>query len=245
MNNEIQQVAAAQPTNVVDRMVATVKGMDGKDVKITKKILMDTICHGMRISDGDMAQFLTLCQVNQLNPFMREAYLVKYGDSPSQMIVSKDAFMKRADRCPDFEGIESGIIVVNADGVVQNLVGTFFPKGLQLVGGWCDVYRKGRRPFRQTVSLEEYHKGQSTWKQMPATMIRKVAEVQALREAFPNNLSGMYVSDEMPTPDVVEIVADEKKQYANKEEITFDDVPTTTATPPKEQTVINEEGPAY
>ena len=32
---------------------------------------------------------------------------------------------------------------------------------------------------------------------MPATMIRKVALVQALREAFPSELSGMYDQSEM------------------------------------------------
>ena len=31
----------------------------------------------------------------------------------------------------------------------------------------------------------------------PATMIRKVAIVQALREAFPQSMSGMYVAEEM------------------------------------------------
>ena len=131
--------------------------------------------------------------------------------------------MKRADRCADFDGIESGVIVVNQEGVVQNLVGTFFPQGLTLVGGWCDVYRKNRRPYRQTVSLQEYDKKQSTWKQMPATMIRKVAEVQALREAFPNTRSGLYVQDEMQEADAVEIVEHEKATFANKKTIAFEE----------------------
>lgn len=218
-----QQVAPAQQASIVDKMVATIKGIDGNDVKINKRILMDTICKGMKVSDSDMAQFITLCQVNQLNPFLCEAYLVKYGDAPSQMIVSKEAFMKRADRCADFEGIESGVIVVNKEGVVQNLVGTFFPQDLTLVGGWCDVYRKNRRPYRQTVSLQEYDKKQSTWKLMPATMIRKVAEVQALREAFPNTLSGLYVQDEMQEADAVEIVEHEKATLANKKSIAFEE----------------------
>lgn len=217
----VQQSAPMQQGNIVDKMVATIKGIDGNDVKISKRILMDTICKGMKVSDSDMAQFITLCQVNQLNPFLREAYLVKYGDAPSQMITSKEAFMKRADRCSDFEGIESGVIVMNKEGVVQNLVGTFIPSGLTLVGGWCDVYRKHRRPYKQTVSLQEYNKSQSTWKQMPATMIRKVAEVQALREAFPNNLSGMYVPDEMQMVDAVEIVEQEKASKANKQTLGF------------------------
>ena len=74
------QQSDVQQGNIVDKMVATIKGIDGNDVKISKRILMDTICKGMKVSDSDMAQFITLCQVNQLNPFLREAYLVKYGD---------------------------------------------------------------------------------------------------------------------------------------------------------------------
>jgi uncharacterized protein CbrC (UPF0167 family) len=45
--------------------------------------------------------------------------------------------------------------------------------------------------------LSEYNKGFALWKTMPATMIRKVAIVQALREAFPETLSGMYSEDEI------------------------------------------------
>ena len=35
------------------------------------------------------------------------------------------------------------------------------------------------------------------WAKMPATMIRKVALMQALREAFADDLAGMYDSSEM------------------------------------------------
>ncbi|MDS7999093.1 recombinase RecT, partial [Streptococcus pneumoniae] len=46
------------------------------------------------------------------------------------------------------------------------------------------------------VSREEYDKKQSTWNTMPATMIRKVALVNALREAFPEDLGNMYTEDD-------------------------------------------------
>ena len=39
----------------------------------------------------------------------------------------------------------------------------------------------------------------SQWSKKPATMIRKVAAVQALREAFPQSFAGMYVAEEMGT----------------------------------------------
>lgn len=218
------QVPATQQS-VADRMVVSVKGQDGKEVKITKRILMDTVCKGMQISDSDMVQFLTLCQVNQLNPFLREVYLVKYGSQPSQMITSKEAFMKRADRCQDFEGIESGVIGMNSQNVCQYFEGAFLPPKWQLIGGWAKVYRHGRRPYVQRVAMREYDKSQSTWKAMPLTMIRKVAEVQALREAFPNNLSGMYISDEMADNryiDVTEQVKNEKTEFANRQPISFE-----------------------
>lgn len=227
MENQNQQGAQLPAqSSIADRMVVTIKGQDGKDVKITKKILMDTICRGMQIPDSDMVQFLTLCQVNQLNPFLREAYLVKYGSQPAQMITSKDAFMKRADRCQDYEGLESGVIAMNDEGVIKDFEGAFMPPKWTLIGGWAKVYRHGRRPYVQRVSFSEYNKNQSTWKSMPMTMIRKVAEVQALREAFPNNLSGLYVSEEGGDNryiDITDQVQQEKAQNANRTVVGFDE----------------------
>ena len=221
---------AVATASIADRMYVTIKGTDGNDIKITKKILMDTICHGMQISDADMVQFLTLCQVNQLNPFVRDAYLIKFNGAPAQMIVSKEAFMKRADTCPDFEGIESGVIGMNGDGDIKNFVGAFLPPSWELVGGWCKVYRKDRHPYEQQVSLKEYQKGQSTWKTMPLTMIRKVAEVQTLREAYPCQLGGMYVKEEamrVEDADAEEISSElnEVKAEAKKEAVAVPDAP--------------------
>ena len=77
-----------------------------------------------------------------------------------------------------------------------------------LVGGWAKIYRKDWQvPLENTVSLEEYQrynsKGElmSNWSKMPATMIRKVALVQALREAIPEEFSGLYSPEEMPVDD--------------------------------------------
>ena len=69
--------------------------------------------------------------------------------------------------------------------------------GDTLVGGWARVYRKNFKvPLEIQVSLEEYNKKQSTWNSMPATMIRKTALVNALREAFPEDLGNMYTEDD-------------------------------------------------
>jgi hypothetical protein len=66
--------------------------------------------------------------------------------------------------------------------------------------------------------MGEFDKKQSSWKTMPATMIRKVAIVSALRDAFPEDFQGMYDSAEMKVDDAkletkaVDIVEVENEQ---------------------------------
>lgn len=50
--------------------------------------------------------------------------------------------------------------------------------------------------YSATVYFDEYNKGQDNWATKPHTMIAKVAEMHALRMAFPEELSEMYVEEE-------------------------------------------------
>lgn len=144
-------------------------------------------------TDQEAYIFLQLCRSAGLNPFRREAYLIKYSGKPATMVVGKEAFTKKAERHPAFDGCQAGIIVLNRDGQIERRDGTFKLRDEQLLGGWAKVYRKDRsHPFVAEVSIEEYQKNTPSWQQMPATMIRKVALVQALREAFPSDLGGLY-----------------------------------------------------
>jgi phage recombination protein Bet len=113
------------------------------------------------------------------------------------MVVGKDKFCKTAEEHPQFDGFRAGIIVGKGDEILER-EGTFFRKGEELLGGWAEVSRKDRKiPFKQTVSLSEFNKGMANWKTMPATMIRKCALVQALRECFASDLAGCYDRSEM------------------------------------------------
>lgn len=197
----------------------------GQEITLTPKMVKDLLVRGdaSKVNDTDIVEFISMCKFNKLNPFTKEAYLVKYGDKPASIITSLEAFMKRADDCDGYEGIESGIIVVR-DGQVLDLVGTFKLPTDTLVGGWAIVHRSDRKyPFEVRISLSEYDKGQSTWKQMPCVMINKCAKVAALRTAFPTQLGAMYVSDEMPsTPiDIPHEDVTEKKvlENANKHDL--------------------------
>lgn len=173
--------------------------VNGEDVNLSFQIVRNYLTRGQAsVSDAEVIQFISLCRANQLNPFIGDAYMVKYGQEPAQMIISKAAFMKRAESNLQYNGYRAGVIVMRGKDVVE-FEGCFFLPGDQLVGGWAAVYRKDREfPTVARVRLQEYNKGKSTWAAMPGTMIRKVAIAQAFREAFPLAVEGMYTPEEMP-----------------------------------------------
>lgn len=163
---------------------------------VTAETIRNYICKNA--TDQEIVMFMGLCKAQNLNPFKREAYLIKFANAPAQQIVAKEVFLKRAYRDPNYEGFKAGIVIEKTDGSMEYREGTIKTAKEKLIGGWCEVYVKNRKhPIRQEVSMEEYSKGQSTWKQMPCVMIRKCAMVTALREAFPEDLGGMYDASEM------------------------------------------------
>lgn len=169
----------------------------GNDVTLTPQTVANYLSRGnSRPTEQDIVMFISLCKFNKLNPFLNEAYLVKYGSQPAQMITSKEAYFKRAEDNPNFKGIRSGIIVMRQN-EIQEVEGCFQAPGDLLLGGWAEVYRADRDyPVVAKVNLSEYDKKQSIWSEKKSTMIAKIAKVQALREAFPSQLGAMYTAEE-------------------------------------------------
>ncbi|MBQ8066767.1 MAG: phage recombination protein Bet [Solobacterium sp.] len=179
---------------------------NGMEVKLTPTIVKNYLVSGDkdRVTDQEVAMFINLCKYSGLNPWLREAYCIKYGSEPATMVTGKDAFMKRAEAMPDYDGMQAGIVVTDQEGSINYREGSVKLPGEEIIGGWAEVYRKDRQhSTRVEVSFEEYAARRkdgslnSQWSKKPATMIRKVAVVQALREAFPTNLGGMYSAEEV------------------------------------------------
>lgn len=187
----------------------------GVEIELSPSTVRDYLVNGNgAVTDQEVVMFIQLCRAQRLNPFLREAYLIKYGDSsPATIVTGKETFLKRADRNPQYDGFEAGVTVVTKDGDLTpregSLVGGQTEK---LVGGWARVYRKDRaHPVFAEVSFHEYEgktkSGQtsSQWAKMPGTMIRKVAICQAFREAFPEDFGGMYSPEEISHVDAGEL----------------------------------------
>lgn len=178
----------------------------GQEITLTQNDVKNFLVTGdpEKVTDKELKLFLELCKAQRLNPFLREAYLIKFGND-ANIITGKDVFLKRARANESFRGFKAGIIVQSERGI-EKREGTFYLKGQEnLVGGWASVYIKDWDvPFDHTVALTEFNKGTATWKNMPAVMIRKVALVQALREAFPDDLSQLYAAEEMGSDPAIE-----------------------------------------
>lgn len=195
-----------QNTQIQKKEQSTSFQVNGMEVTLTPSVVRNYLVSGdkERVTMQEVAMFINLCKFSGLNPWLREAYCIKYGNEPATMVVGKEAFMKRSENNPAYDGMKSGIIVFCEEtGETEYRNGAFFVPGESIVGGWAEVFRKDRaNSTRVEVSFEEYAARKkdgslnSQWSKKPATMIRKVAQVQALREAFPNNLGGLYTAEE-------------------------------------------------
>ena len=180
--------------------------VNNEEITLTPQIVQDYLVgKDAKITIPEFKLFAELCKARKLNPFLKEAYCIKYSNNlPATIVVGKDAVLKRAVLNPNYNGIKSGIIVSDENGNITERKGTFKLPNEKLVGGWAEVFRKDwENSVYCSVSLDESMQrksnGQpnSNWEKQPATMIEKVAKVRALREAFVEDLGGMYEAEEM------------------------------------------------
>lgn len=181
----------------------------GTNIQISQQDVYQYICD--KATPQEVVFFMELCRSQRLNPFKREAFLVKYGSSPASMITAEVVFERRANAHPSYTGMEYGVVYLDASGNICKREGTATYKaaGEVLIGGWARVHRSDRSDAYAEVSMDEYGKGQSVWKTMPGVMISKCAKATALRLAFPSDFQGMYISEEMGVaPNVTEVHAE-------------------------------------
>ena len=108
------------------------------------------------LSEKQIGQALTLIKGRNLNPFANEIYIIAYknkktGGVEFSLIVSKEAFLKRAAQSKNYEGFEAGIVVLDKEGVLTERKGSLMLPTDTLVGGWARVYRKD---FKVPVEIQ-------------------------------------------------------------------------------------------
>lgn len=169
----------------------------GMSVKFTSQDIRERLCPNA--TESELALCVELCNRQHLNPFTQDVYLVKYGNAPASIITNYQVFNRRANKQPNYGGIDSGVVVLR-DGEVVKKKGSAVYKiiGEQLIGGWAEVkFTDGKIPAYAELALTDYSTGKSNWAKMPGVMIDKCAKAAAWRLAYPSEFRGMYVSEEM------------------------------------------------
>jgi phage recombination protein Bet len=218
-------LATAEDKNLIAYIPMGEKTAIELTIPRVRKYLAAKTRSGKTAGDEDVIKFMMLCKARQLNPWVGDAFLVGYDSSDGatfSLITSIQALYKRAENSPDFDGLESGIVIESQKGGMESLdiEGAILPKGSVLVGGWAKAHRKDLKvPFSVHVQLAVFNSNRSRWKIDPAGMITKVAEAAALRKAFPSQMGGMLVEGEMDTVEG-QVVRHKGPRVQNLDELT-------------------------
>lgn len=142
--------------------------------------LRNTVAPGL--TDSEFALFAEIVKSTGLNPVTKEVWAIKAGGR-LQLMTGINGFLRIANSHPMFDGMEV----------------EFEKDEDRIVAATAKVYRKDRRfPAVATAFMAEYGKPTPIWKQMPSVMLAKCAKSLAIREAFVQELGGLYTQEEMP-----------------------------------------------
>lgn len=166
-------------------------------------LIKRTICKDA--TDDELKLFLSVCEKKQLDPFTRQIYAVKRWDNTQRRYTmtfqtSIDGLRLTAERSGHYAG----------------QLGPYWCDG---EGHWSDIWLYQEPPFAAKIAvlrddfkeplwqaakydsfvqLKKDGTPNQFWSKMAEHQIAKVAEAIAIRRAFPQETSGLYIPEEMP-----------------------------------------------
>jgi phage recombination protein Bet len=176
-----------------------------KKLGIDEKTLMLwlSVCD-VDLPDKDYAIFIYQCVRTGLDPVVRQIYMVRRVDQRRGGVrgtvqTSIDGYRLIADRTGKYAGSDDPVFDEGLTQFEFLKTGREHPSTASIsVYKLLDNGHIAR--FSATAAWEAYYPGDEKgkmWKKMPMLMLGKCAEALALRKAFPSQLSGLYITEEM------------------------------------------------
>lgn len=172
-------------------------------------------------NDDEFNLFMEACRRYELDPFRRQISAIVFSKGSRDrrqlaIIVNRDGLRVIAARCRDYRPASDPAEIV----YTEALTGPTNPKGILCArvrlwkqdnrGDWFPVigeaywdefapvkerWKENPETREKAPSGEFYLDGK--WPQMPALMLTKCAEAQALRAGWPDQFGGLYAEEEM------------------------------------------------
>ena len=178
------------------------------------------------IDEATLTAFLHVCQKRGLDPFSRQIYLIgredkREGVTKYTVQTSIDGFRIISQRSRQYAGMTK-TEWCGADGEWKDV---WLDKKTSPAAARVGVLRKGfAEPLYAVAVFDSYCPRYANgdiisplWKSMPEVMIAKCAEALARRQAFPEDLSGLYTDDEMEQASVEVEQEDSKREEKKKD----------------------------
>lgn len=165
------------------------------------------------LTENEFQIFLNIGKATNLNPYLREIWAVKYGNQAASIFIGRDGYRKAAQANGNYDYHQTDAVYSkDTFGIKAGEIEHTYKlsdRG-QLCGAYSIVKRKeSTKPIYVYVEFAEYYSGHkdangkiksnkygpmkpTLWDTKPATMIKKVAEAQALRMAFQDMFAGTY-----------------------------------------------------
>ena len=179
----------------------TTQGNSREEIELIK----NTVAKGA--TDIELSFFLSYCQRTGLDPIARQIYM---SDRRSKDHNGNWVTTRRPETT-----IDGFRLIAERTGKYKGQLGPFWCDDS---GQWVDVWTKDTPPtaakvgilrsdfteplwsvalYREYVQTTKDGQPNSMWRKMPANQLAKCSEALGLRKGFPNELSGLYTSDEM------------------------------------------------